>query len=77
MIANHFDTGILLFEGTYDPGTKTISYFNETEETPGVKVRSWKLVRFVDSDHYTEEGYEEEGTRKVKVTELNFTRTGN
>src|SRR5262249_38958176 len=33
MIDNHFDTGILQFEGSYDPATRTISYSNETEES--------------------------------------------
>jgi hypothetical protein len=74
MVDNHFDTGILLFEGDYDPATKTISYTCETEESPGVKQKNWKLIRFVDENHYVEEGYVEEKSSKMKVTELNYTR---
>ena len=74
MIDNHFDTGILLFEGSYDPATRTISYTNETEESSGVKQKNWKLIRFVDRNHYVEEGYTEEKGSKVKVTELDYKR---
>ena len=76
MVDNHFDTGILQFEGSYDPATRTISYTNETEESPGVKQKNWKLIRFVDKNHYVEEGYTEQNGSRVKVTELNYTRAG-
>ena len=74
MVDNHFDTGILLFEGSYDPATRTISYTNEAEESPGSIEKNWKLIRFVDQNHYVEEGYVEEKGTKKKVTELSFTR---
>ncbi|HEY6130325.1 MAG TPA: DUF1579 family protein [Candidatus Acidoferrum sp.] len=74
MVDNHFDTGILLFEGSYDPATRTISYTNETEDSAGMKQKNWKLIRFVDKNHYIEEGYVEEKGSKTKVTELNYTR---
>jgi hypothetical protein len=74
MVDNHYDTGILQFEGSYDPATRTISYTNETEESPGVKQKNWKLIRFVDKNHYVEEGYTEQKGSKVKDTETNYTR---
>jgi hypothetical protein len=74
MVDNHFDTGILLFEGSYDPATRIISLANETEDSAGVKKKTWKLIRFVDENHYVEERYIEEKGSKVKLTELNYTR---
>jgi uncharacterized protein DUF1579 len=74
MVDNHFDTGILLFEGGYDPATRIISYTNETEDSAGMKQKNWKLIRFVDKNHYIEEGYVEEKGSKTKVTELDYTR---
>ena len=74
MVDNHFDTGILVFEGSYDPATRTISYTGETEDSPGVTHKNWKLIRFVDKNHYVEEWYFEEKGSRMKATELNYTR---
>lgn len=70
MVDNHFDTGILLFEGSYDPITRTISYTSETEDSLGVKQKNWRLIRFVDKNHYVEEEYVEEKGSKIKLKTL-------
>lgn len=74
MIDNHFDTGILVFEGDYDSANKTITYNAEIETAPGQKIKTRMLVKILDNDHYMEEGYENHGGHEVKVTELKYTR---
>jgi hypothetical protein len=74
MINNHWDTGILNWEGTFDPNQKTISFDGVLEPEPGVRIKSRLLLRLIDQGHYVEEGYEEHGGQQVKVTELEYTR---
>jgi hypothetical protein len=74
MINNHWDTGILTFEGSYDAATKTITYDAELEDSPGVKTKTRWLLRIRDNDHYMEEIYEEHDGRQVKGTEIHDRR---
>jgi len=74
MIDNHFDTGILIFEGTYDSASKTFTYIREIEEQSGMKTKERMIVRILDADHYTEEGFANHGGQEVRVTELKYTR---
>jgi hypothetical protein len=74
IIDNHWDTGILSFEGSYDAATKTITYDAELEDSPGVKTKTRWLLKILDNDHYMEEIYEDNDGRQVKDTEINFTR---
>ena len=74
MIDNHWDTGILNFEGSYDAATKTITYDAELEDSPGVKTKTRWLLKLLDNNHYTEEIYYDHNGRLVKGTEMHFTR---
>lgn len=74
IIDNHFDTGILMFEGDYDSANKTIIYNADIETAPGQKIKTRILLKILDSDHYIEEFYESQGKQEVKVTELSYTR---
>ena len=74
MIDNHWDTGILAFEGSYDASTETVTYNGELEPSPGMRTRTRMLLRILDHDHYREEGYEDHDGREVKVTELDYKR---
>ena len=74
VIDNHWDTGILSFEGSFDAATKTITYDAELEDSPGVKVKMRWFLKILDSDHYMEEIYEDSDGHQVKDTEIHFTR---
>jgi len=74
IIDNHWDTGMLSFEGSYDAATKTITYDAELEDSPGVKTKTRWLLKILDNDHYMEEIYEDNDGRQVKDTEIHFTR---
>jgi len=74
IIDNHWDTGILNFEGNYDAVTKTITYDAELEDTPAVKTKSRWLLKILDNDHYAEELYYNHDGRLVKGTEMHFRR---
>ena len=73
-IDNHWDTGIIPLEGSYDSATKTFIYNTEIETSPGIKRKMRRLVKILDNDHYTEEFYAEHNGHEVKVTEMRFTR---
>lgn len=79
-INNEFETGIILLEGSYDAGTKIITYNGETLSPPGqnaspVTTRKFHvLLKFIDSDHYTLEWHESIGEKELFDTVLNFTR---
>jgi ketosteroid isomerase-like protein len=74
MIDNHWDTGILSFEGSYDAATKTITYEAELEDSPGLKTKTRWFLKILDHDHYTEEIYEDNDGRQVKDTEIHYRR---
>ena len=73
-IDNHWDTGIIPLEGSYDSATKTFVYNIEIETSPGTKIKIRRLVKLLDNDHYTEEWYREHNGQEVKVTETRYTR---
>lgn len=74
-IDNHYDTGILMFEGDHDSANKTITYDAEIESAPGQKIKTRILLKILDRDHYIEEFYENRGKQEVKVAELSYTRS--
>ena len=50
---DNMGTGILTFEGTYDPATKTVSYTGEVEMPPGMKTPVRSVVKMTDKNHHT------------------------
>ncbi len=75
MIDNHWDTGILSSEGTYDRIRNTITFVGEVESEPGIRVKTRMVLKIIGRDQYIEEGYEDHNGHEVKVTELDYTRT--
>lgn len=71
---DNMGTGIMNMEGTYDPGTKTLTYLGEYEMMPGMKTKVRETIKFTDKDHRTFEFYEDRGGKEVKTMELTYTR---
>ena len=67
-------TSVTVFEGTYDPRSRTFSYTTETEPQHGKKMKVREQIRLVDADHYTLEWFEEHGGREIKTIEIAYTR---
>jgi uncharacterized protein DUF1579 len=71
---DNMGTGIMNSEGTYDPATKTLTYYAEYEPMPGMKTKMRQLVKFTDKDHHTMEFLEDRGGKEVKTMEIVYTR---
>ncbi len=71
---DNMGTGIVMSEGTYDPGTKTFTYTSEYDVMPGMKSKVRETIKIVDADHHTFEFYEDRGTGEAKTMEINYTR---
>lgn len=79
-IANETNTGIITYEGSYDPNTRTITY--EAQSTthlhkdiaPGTMFKMQELVKFIDKDHFTLEHYEYIDGKQIVLTEIKYTR---
>ncbi len=71
---DNMGTGVMHMEGTYDPGTKTLTYAGEYEMMPGMKTKVRETIKFTDKNHRTFEFYEDRGGKEVKTMELNYTR---
>jgi hypothetical protein len=67
-------TGIMTFEGTYDPATKTCTYTGEMEMPPGTKIPVRSVVKLTDKNHHTFEWYENRGGQETKTLEIDYTR---
>jgi len=71
---DNMGTGVMHMEGTYDPGTKTLTYAGEYEMMPGMKTKVRETIKFTDKNHRTFEFYEDRGGKEVKTMELTYTR---
>jgi hypothetical protein len=71
---DNMGTGIMNLEGTYDSGTKSLTYLGEYEMTPGMKVKARQVIKFKDNDHRLMEWYEDRGGTEVKTMEITYTR---
>ena len=72
---DNMGTGIMMFEGIYDPATKTITYTSEYEPVPGLKTKVRQQLKLTDEDHHTLVLYEGRGDGKEwKTMEISFTR---
>lgn len=71
---DNMGTGIAILEGTYDPATKTLTYYTEEEMVPGVKTKARQTIKILDHDHYVLEWYENHGGAETKTMEINYTR---
>jgi hypothetical protein len=73
MVANHWRTGIVTAEGSYDSTTRTITYELEMESL-GEKRKFHDLIKILDEDHYLYVRYYMKGDQEIKVTESKYTR---
>ena len=71
---DNMSTGIMISEGTYDPASKTITYFAEYEAMPGMKTKTRGLLKLTDKNHRTLEFFEDRGGKEVKTMEIGYTR---
>jgi hypothetical protein len=75
-IGNYLNSAILLYEGSYDSATKTITFDSEFEPVPGMKTKDHFLFIFLDNDHYKWEYYQDENGKYRKGSEIEFTKAG-
>src|SRR6266446_8929326 len=73
---DNMGTGIMNLEGTYDPATKTLTYYAEYEPMPGMKTKIREVVTRRDNDHRTLEFFEDRGGKEVKTMQIDYTRKG-
>lgn len=71
---DNMSTGIMVSEGTYDPGTKTFTYNAECEMMPGVQTKIREVIKIVDNDHHTFEWYDNSRGAEAKTMEISYTR---
>lgn len=73
-VNNHIGTEIQYQSGSYDSAKKQLIYEWESETLPGKKIVNRRVITMTDNDHYTEEYFELQAGKLVKVRELDYTR---
>ena len=71
---DNMGTGIMHLEGTFDPATKTMTYYAEYEAMPGVKTKMRETITITDNNHHTLEFFEDHNGKEVKTMEITYTR---
>ena len=71
---DNMGTGIMNMEGTYDAGSKTLTYLAEYEPMPGMKTKMREVIKIADNDHRTMEFFEDRGGKEVKTMEMTYVR---
>lgn len=74
---DNFGTGIMMSEGTYDPGTKTFTYTCSMDcpmDSSPVKIR--EVIRIIDKNKHVMEWYETRAGKENKTMEITYTRKG-
>jgi|SRR5208282_6103780 len=71
---DNMGTGIMNSEGTYDAGSKTLTYLAEYEPMPGMKTKMRQVLKIADKDHRSIEFFEDRGGKQVKTMEIGYTR---
>jgi hypothetical protein len=73
-VGNHWSTGYMSCEGSYDSTTSTLTYEGELELAQGTTVKILRIIKFVDPYHYNEEWHRSIGGKKVQRSEGSYTR---
>ena len=74
-IDNHFDTGVLVYEGSYDPANRSFTYLGEVDNPYGGKNKMYLRVTILDQDHYREElSAKGDNGWDTGVTKIEYTR---
>lgn len=73
---DNMGTGIMLSEGTYEPGTKTFTFFTEMDDpmAPGTRVKVREVIRVLDKDRHVLEWFETRAGKENKAMEITYTR---
>ena len=71
---DNMGTGIEFSEGTYDPGTNSLTYTSEIEPVSGMKQQVREVIKIADKNHMSLEWYEIQGGQEKKTMEINYTR---
>jgi hypothetical protein len=71
---DNMGTGIMSMEGTYDGGTKMMTYMGECEMMPGTKTKIRETIKITDKNHRVFEFYEDREGKEVKTMEITYTR---
>ena len=69
-------TGIMMSEGTYDPATKTFTFYANYDIAPGLRTKVRETLIVTDKDHHVMTWFEERGGQEVKTMEIAHTRSG-
>ena len=68
-------TGPTIFEGNYNPASRTFTYTSETELKPGQKTKVREVIKVIDDNHYNLDWYETHGGHDIKTIEITHTRS--
>jgi hypothetical protein len=71
---DNMGTGIMLSEGTYNPATKTLTYYADYEPMPGMRTKARQVIKLTDKDHHTMEYFENRGGKEFKAMEITYSR---
>lgn len=74
LMANHWNTGYMSCEGSYDSTTRTLTYEGALEPAPRTIVKVLRIIKFVDPDHYKEEWHHSIGGKEIYRSEASYTR---
>lgn len=67
-------TGIMMFDGTYDEGSKTFTYNGNYQLTPEMELKVRETLKLDDNNHMTLEWYENRGGQEMKTMEISYMR---
>lgn len=74
LVANHWNTGYLIAEGTYDSAAKAITYKFELTPEPGKTINVVRVMKFIDLDRYRVDSVSSIDGKEVQRSEENYTR---
>jgi hypothetical protein len=74
--ADNMGTSIMLMTGSYDPASKTFTYWGDMDDMmkPGVKVKVRQNVKILSGDSHVMEWYETRGGKELKTMEIAYIR---
>ena len=71
---DNMGTSIMIMEGSFDKGARTLTYMGEYEPMPGMKMKARQVVKFVNHVEHVMEWYEDRGGKEVKTMEIIYKR---
>jgi len=74
VVGNHWSTGYMSCQGSYDSTTMSLTYEGEFEPAPETIVKVLRIIKFVDSNHYEEEWHQSIGGKEIQRSEASYRR---